>query len=110
MSYLDLDLPPDHAWIRNYAPGAICQLGMLPRIPLPNSDRDSGRWCLGVDRKQAGATVLLYCDFGQPGQVYRRIASISNRRQLIALYDQLCGRDGAWTENVSKLKAQEVRP
>ena len=109
MSDADLEQPIDHRWIRIYAPHAICALGMLPRIPLPNSDRDCGDWSLGIDRKHEGSTVLLYCNFGKPNQEHRRIASITTRRQLIALYDQLCGWPGAWVENNRREVAKEAR-
>lgn len=93
----DLDLKIDTAWIRRNAPGAICQAMNIPRIPLPNTDRDSGEWCLGIDRKHESSTVLLYCHFGGSRQVYRRIATISTRAELVKLYEHLVGK-GTWNK------------
>lgn len=60
-------------------------------IPLPNTDRDDGKWFLGVDRKHEGSTMLLYCELGNDRRVFRRIAFIQTRRELLKLYEHLTG-------------------
>lgn len=99
----DLDQKIFHEWLRTHAPRVIWAFRTLPRIPLPNTDRDDGDWCLGIDRKHDDCTVLLYANFGKPEQTHRRIAVIHTRRELIRLYDHLCGRVGAWQKNGGKL-------
>lgn len=88
-------------WIRRNAPGSLTKFGSLPRIVLPNGARDSGAWSLGIDRKHESTTVLLYCELGNDRRVYRRVAVIKTRGELIRLYEHFCGH-GAWEFNRRK--------
>jgi len=98
----DLGKKIDSAWIRRNAPCAICRLGAIPIIPLPNGNRDDGDWCLGIDRKHECTTLLLYAWFGRSQQAYRRLGTIQTRRELIDVYEQLVGK-GSWPANSPSL-------
>jgi hypothetical protein len=101
----DLAQKIDCAWVIANAPGATRRitrgrepLGGYPLIPLPNSDRDDGCWYLGIDNKHEGTTVLLYCELPGDKRVYRKLAVIQERYELIRLYESLVG-EGTWERN-----------
>lgn len=87
----DLSQKLDVRWVRKNVPGAICELGSLPLVPLPNTDRDSGRWFLGLDNKFEGTTVLLYAGKPGNGTSYRRVGFVFSRLEFLQLYERFTG-------------------